>query len=160
MREEVVHLAQVGMRAGWHVEEPACEVDLDVVVQCKVRCDCVVVADRAGQAKLHDSLLEPRHELAVDKRHDGLIIVRVVEAAIPVTIIAAAVRPGAAVVGPGQVLLELQVVVLQPEDVELERIVFLLERLVFAAKLEQARIEQHLADDGKSFNALHGAAVH
>jgi hypothetical protein len=31
---------------------------------------------------------------------------------------------------------------------------------VFAAKLEQARIEQHLADDGKSFNALHGAAVH
>ena len=148
------------MRAGWHFQEPACKIDLAVVVQCKVRGDCVVVADRAGQAKLHDSLLEPRHERAFDKRHDGLIIVREVEAAVPVAIIAAAVWPGVAVVGPGQVLLELQVVVLQPEDADLERVGCFLERLMFAAELEQAHIEQHLADDGKPFYALHGALVH
>ena len=48
----------------------------------------------------------------------------------------------------------------QPEDVDLERVGFFLERLVFAAELEQAHIEEHLADDGKSFYALHGAVVH
>ena len=64
-------------------------------------------------------------------------------------------------------------VVLQPEDFDLERVdcafllefdrvdcAFLLEleRLVFAAKLNQPRIEEHLAHDRKSFNALHRAS--
>ena len=38
MREEVVHLAQVGMRAGWQFQEPPCELALAVVVYSK----CVV----------------------------------------------------------------------------------------------------------------------
>ncbi len=68
MGEEVVHLAEVGVRARWHVEEPACEVDRAEFICCKVRGDCVVVADRAGQAEAHDLGLEPRHEPACDTR--------------------------------------------------------------------------------------------
>jgi hypothetical protein len=64
-------------------------------------------------------------------------------------------------------------VVCHPEDLELELVdcTFLLEfdrvdsallfkpeRLVFAAKLNQPRIEEHLAHDRKPFNALHGAS--
>jgi hypothetical protein len=64
-------------------------------------------------------------------------------------------------------------VVCHPEDFELELVdcTFLLEfdrvdcalllkleRLVFAAKLNQPRIEEHLAHDRKSFNALHRAS--
>jgi hypothetical protein len=67
----------------------------------------------------------------------------------------------------------MQMVVLQPEDFDLERVdcAFLLEfdrvdcafllkleRLVFAAKLNQPRIEEHLAHDRKPFNALHRAS--
>ena len=160
MREEVVHLAQVVMRAGWLFQEPACEFDLTVFTECKMRCDLVVVPCRAGQAKVRELGLEPRLERAAGELQDGLRRIRVVEAAIPVAIIAAAVWPVVAVIGPGQVLLELQVVVLQPEDVEPERVGCFLERLVFAAELEQAHIEQHLADDGKTFYTLHGALVH
>ena len=116
--------------------------------------------DRAGQAKAHDLVLEPRLERAAAVPRNGFRVIRHVQPAVVVTIRTGAVWPGGAVVGQGQVLLELQVVVLQPEDFELERVGCLLERLVFAAKLEQARIEQHLADDGKSFYALHGALVH
>jgi hypothetical protein len=43
---------------------------------------------------------------------------------------------------------------------EPERVGCFLERLVLAAELEQAHVEEHLADDGKSFYALHGAVVH
>jgi hypothetical protein len=45
----------------------------------------------------------------------------------------------------------------QPEDLEPERVALLLERLVLAAELEQARIEEHLAYGGKSFDSLHEA---
>lgn len=159
MREELVHLAQVGVRAGWNFQEPACKLALAIVVHCKVRCDFVAVPDRAGQAKVHDLGLEPRLERAVDVMQDSFRRICVVEAPIPVALRTAAVWPGVAVVGPGQVLLELQIVVLQPEDVQLERVGCFLERLVFATKLEQAHIEEHLADGRKPFDALHGTSV-
>ena len=69
--------------------------------------------------------------------------------------------------------MQLQMVVLQPEVFECELVdsafllkldrvdcAFLLklERLVFAAKLNQPRIEEHLAHDRKPLNALHRAS--
>ena len=89
MREEVVYLAQVGMRAGWRVEKPTCKIDLAVLIECKMRCDLVVVPGRAGQAKVHELGLEKRHELAADVVHDCNREVRVVEPAVPVAICAA-----------------------------------------------------------------------
>ena len=155
MREEVVDPAQVGMRAGWDAQKLDLEFDLTVVVQGKMRCDLVRVPEGAGQAEVHDRFLEPRLERAVDIRFYGFRFICVVEPAVPVTLFAAAVWPRVTVVGPGQVLLELEIVVLQPEDFELERVALVLERLVFAAKLEQAHIEEHLAHGRKPFSALH-----
>ena len=72
MREEVVHLAQVGMLACGNVEKPVCELALTVVMHCKVCCDFVSVPDRAGQVEVHDLGLEPRLERAVDVMQDGV----------------------------------------------------------------------------------------
>jgi len=155
VREEVVYVTEVGVRAGWGVQKPACEVDLVVFIHCKVRCDFEVVPGRAGQVEVHDQGLEPRYELAVDPMYNGLRFILVVEPSVPVATIAAAPWPGVAVVCPGEVLLQPQVVVLQPEDLEPERVALLPERLVLAAELEQARVEEHLAYGGESFDALH-----
>jgi hypothetical protein len=35
---------------------------------CKMRCYFSVITDRTGHVKVHDLVLEPRHERAVDTR--------------------------------------------------------------------------------------------
>ena len=89
VREEVVDLVEIGVRAGWRVQKPGCKFDLTVVVQGKMRCDLVRVPEGAGQAEVHALFLEPRPERAAHVIQDGLRLIVVgeyeIEAAMPVT---------------------------------------------------------------------------
>ncbi len=136
-------------------------------------CYVIGIIDRAGHVKVYDVILEPWYERAVDVRYYALIWTEA-ESAAPVTTFTETFWPFITGVYPGQNLLQLKIVVLQPEDFELELVdcVFLLEfdridgafllkleGLVFAAKLNQSRIDEHLAHDRKPFNALHRSST-
>ena len=68
MREKLVYLSMLGVLARFNFQKPASEITPAVGMGCKMRCDFKVITDRAGHVKVHDLVLEPRHERAVDAR--------------------------------------------------------------------------------------------
>ena len=68
IREKLLYLAMFGVLARWYLQKPASEITVAPGMGCKMRCYFSGITDRTGHVKVHDLVLEPRYEGAVDTR--------------------------------------------------------------------------------------------
>ena len=66
IREKLVYLAMFGVLARWNLQKPASEITVAPGMGCKMRCYFSGITDRTVHVKVHDLVLEPRQERAVD----------------------------------------------------------------------------------------------